>query len=77
MNLHAAIKTWCSQIYIHGVPCGLVGRDATDQGLIPGSGTSPGEGTSYHASILAWRIPWTEEPGRLIQSIGLQRVGHG
>ena len=28
-----------------------------------------------HSSILAWRIPWTEEPGR-VQSIGLQRVGH-
>ena len=28
-----------------------------------------------HSSILAWRIPWTEEPGRL-QSRGLQRVGH-
>ena len=28
-----------------------------------------------HSSILAWRIPWTEEPGGL-QSTGLQRVGH-
>ena len=28
-----------------------------------------------HFSILAWRIPWTEEPGRL-QSMGLQTVGH-
>ena len=28
-----------------------------------------------HSSILAWNIPWTEEPGRL-QSMGLQRVGH-
>ena len=28
-----------------------------------------------HSSILAWRSPWTEEPGGL-QSIGLQRVGH-
>ena len=28
-----------------------------------------------HSSILAWKIPWTEEPGRL-QSMGLQRVGH-
>ena len=28
-----------------------------------------------HSSILAWRIPWTEEPGTL-QSIGSQRVGH-
>ena len=31
-----------------------------------------------HSSILAWRIPWTEKPGRLksIQSMGSQRVGH-
>ena len=28
-----------------------------------------------HSSILAWRIPWMEEPGGL-QSMGLQRVGH-
>ena len=28
-----------------------------------------------HSSILAWKIPWTEEPGRL-QSMGLQRVEH-
>ena len=28
-----------------------------------------------HSSILAWKIPWTEEPGRL-QSTELQRVGH-
>ena len=28
-----------------------------------------------HCSILAWEIPWTEEPGRL-QSMGSQRVGH-
>ena len=27
-----------------------------------------------HSSVLAWKIPWTEEPGRL-QSMGLQRVG--
>ena len=30
------------------------------------------EGMAIHSSILAWRIPWTEEPGRL-WSIGLQR----
>ena len=28
-----------------------------------------------HSSALAWKIPWTEEPGKL-QSMGLQRVGH-
>ena len=33
------------------------------------------EGMATHSSILAWRIPWTEEPGRL-QSVGSQRVGH-
>ena len=33
------------------------------------------EGMAAHSSILAWKIPWTEEPGGL-QSMGLQRVGH-
>ena len=33
------------------------------------------EGMATHSSVLAWRIPWTEEPGGL-QSMGLQRVGH-
>ena len=33
------------------------------------------KGMATHSSILAWRIPWTEEPGRL-QSIGSQRVRH-
>ena len=33
------------------------------------------EGMATYSSILAWRIPWTEEPGGL-QSMGLQRVGH-
>ena len=33
------------------------------------------EGVATHPSILAWRNPWTEEPGRL-QSMGSQRIGH-
>ena len=45
-----------------------------DVGLILGSGRSPGEGNGNHSSILAWKIPWTEEPGGL-QSMGSQRVG--
>ena len=32
------------------------------------------DGVATHSSILAWRVPWTEEPGGL-QSIGSQRVG--
>ena len=46
-----------------------------DTGSIPGSGRSPGEGQATHSSILAWEIPWTEEPSGL-QSIGFQRVGY-
>ena len=45
-----------------------------DLGLIPGSGKPPGEGMATHFSILALRIPWIGEPGRL-QSMVLQRVG--
>ena len=33
------------------------------------------KGMATHSNVLAWRIPWTEEPGGL-QSMGLQRVGH-
>ena len=33
------------------------------------------KGMATYSSILAWKIPWTEEPGGL-QSMGLQRVGH-
>ena len=33
------------------------------------------KGMFTHPSVLAWRIPWKEEPGRL-QSMALQRVGH-
>ena len=33
------------------------------------------KGMATHSSILAWRIPWTKEPGRL-QSMGLHRVRH-
>ena len=49
---------------------------AGNPGLIPGWERSPGEGMTAHSSILAWRIPWTEEPGGL-QSMGSQqRVEH-
>ena len=46
-----------------------------DLGSIPQLGRSPEKGTATHASVLAWRIPWTEECGGL-QSMGLQKVGH-
>ena len=48
-------------------------RDAWDKGLLPGMEDLLRKGTATHSSVLAWRIPWTEEPGRL-QFKGSQRV---
>ena len=49
--------------------------NAGNLGSILGLGRSPGDGMATHSSILAWRVPWTEEPCGL-QSMGSQRVGH-
>ena len=50
--------------------------DIKDMGLVTGRGKIPWrEGMATECSIIAWRVPWTEEPGRL-QSIALQKVGH-
>ena len=46
-----------------------------DAGLVPESGRSPGEGKVNCSSILAWKIPWTEEPGGLLFT-GSRRVRH-
>ena len=51
------------------------GRHTADAGSISGSGRSPGGGNGNHSGILAWRIPWTEEPGR-VQSIEWKREEH-
>ena len=45
---------------------------AGDLGSIPGLGRSSGEGNATHFCILAWRIPWAEEPGGL-QSMQLKK----
>ena len=47
--------------------------DVRDTGSVPGVGRFPGVGRVTLFSILAWKIPWTEEPDRL-QSVGLQRI---
>ena len=49
--------------------------NSRDPGSIPGLGRSPRKGMVTHSSILAWRIPQTEEPGGL-QATGLRRVRH-
>ena len=49
--------------------------DVKDVGSIPGQEDLLEEGMATHSSVLAWRMPWTEEPGGL-HSRGSQRVGH-
>ena len=66
-------------MYIHLYPGGSDGKESVcnvgDLSSIPGLGRYPGDGNGNHSSILAWRIPQTEEPGGL-QSTGSQKVGH-
>ena len=61
-----------------GLPWWLSGKEsacnAGDVGSIPGWEDPLKEEMVTHSSILAWRIPWTEEPGGLT-SMGSQRVG--
>ena len=49
--------------------------DARVMGSIPGTEKNLEEEPATHSSILAWEIPWTEEPG-MLQSMGLQIIGH-
>ena len=62
-------------------PCGLSrwltskesACNASDVGLIPGPGRSPGEGNGYPLQYSCLEILWTEEPGEL-QSMGMQQL---
>ena len=56
-------KRWASQVALVAKNPPANAGDIRDMGLIPGSGRSPGGGHSNYFSILAWRIPRTEEPG--------------
>ena len=68
-------RDWASQggSVVKNLPASA--GDMRDTSSIPGSGNPLEEETANHSSILAWRIPWTEEPGGL-QAMGSQRVGH-
>ena len=62
-----------------GFPGGSVAKNlpamARDVGSIPGSEDPLEKEMATHSSILAWEIPWTEDPGGL-QSMGSHRVRH-
>ena len=61
----ACFKVLCSEGW--GLPGGCDKESACN--------ADPEKAMAPHSSTLAWKIPWTEEPGRL-QSMGSRRVGH-
>ena len=72
------VREWLGSMTTNGLPIWLSGKESTcntrdpgDLDSIAGLGRYLGGGYATHSSVLAWRIPWTEEPGRL-SSIGLQ-----
>ena len=80
------LKTNCKRTFKYkaymGFPDGTLAKnqlanaeDARDTGLIPGGEDPLKKEMATHCSILAWKIPWTEEPDGL-RSMGSQRVGH-
>ena len=71
-GLGAAGKNWASQVVlvIKNLPA-----SAKDAGSIPGLEDPLEKEMVTHSSTIAWKIPWTEESGRL-QSMESQRVGH-
>ena len=70
------LQRWAFKIRSQDFPDDSVVKNlpasAGDAGSISELGRSPGEGNATHSSILAWRTPWTEEPGRL-QSMRSQK----
>ena len=71
------LSTPASQVaqWVKNLPAKQKKQDGEGDGSICGFGRSPGGEPATHSSILAWRIPWTEEPAGL-QALGLQTVEH-
>ena len=67
--LTPSVMVWASQVALMVKNLPTDTGDARDEGSILGSGRSPEKEMATHSSILARRIPWTEEPG------GLQPTG--
>ena len=66
---------WASQVVLVVKNPSAYAGDIRDVGSIPGLEDTLDEGMVTHSSILAWRTPWTEEPGGL-ESMGSHRVEH-
>ena len=83
---HTPVRLRCPFVWprdpLPGLPAGASGKEPTCQGRrhdtwVPSLGWEGplGKEMAAHSSVLAWGIPWTEEPAAL-QSMGSQRVGH-
>ena len=68
------VKAGVSQVALEVKNFPANAGNVRDVGSVPESRRSLVEGMANNSSILAWRIPWTEEPGWL-QSMGSQKVG--
>ena len=79
LKLHLKICCQCDSSINLGFSNSSDGKESSCNagglGLITGQEDALEKGRGTHSSILVWRVPWTEEPGRL-QSMGLKRVGH-
>jgi len=72
---NTTVKSWASQVVLVAKNLPASARRLRDEGPVPGYGDPLDEGMAAHSSVLAWRIPWTEEPGGL-QYILSEWVGH-
>ena len=70
-QLSISVKGCCGTVHLQCEGC----EKWLNSGFILKLETSEEKAMATHSSILAWRIPWREEPCRL-QSMGLLRVGH-
>ena len=75
-NRQAVDRLWGFSDGASGKESACQCRRYRNTGSIPGSGRFPGRGHGNPLQYSAWRIPWTEEPGRTLQSTGSQRVNH-
>ena len=62
------LNSLCLHVFANAIPPVLIQQTFTEYQLLE-------KAMATHSSILAWKIPWMEEPGRL-QSMGSQRVRH-
>ena len=72
-NIYGVLPMCCASLVAQRLKCLPARQETRVQSL--GWEDPLEKEMATHSSILAWRIPWMEEPGRL-QSTGLQRVGH-